>query len=150
MLQGDLWEAELVRVLGEEELQKITGKVIGFNTVEGPSGPVDCFRHRMVEMVYQPLNLSEHMGKTITVTGELRGEVLYGASIVEIVWDLPGLDPAKEARSLNDLLKIRAANRDQIEAVNGNLGTALGFKWKNGQNTGHPAIIIFVPQKVVS
>ena len=38
-------------------------------------------------------------------------------------------------------------HRGTIEAVNGSLGTALGFKWSNGQKTDHPCIIIFVPQK---
>ena len=56
-------------------------------------------------------------------------------------------DPDSEADSLNDLLRIRAANRGTIEAVNDSLGTALGFKWSNGQKTDHPCIIIFVPQK---
>ena len=58
------------------------------------------------------------------------------------------LDPASEARGLNDLLRIRAANRDSIESVNGNLGTALGYKWSNGHHTNHPCIIIFVPRKL--
>ena len=58
-----------------------------------------------------------------------------------------GEEPTHEARSLNDLLRIRAANRLSIEAVNGNLGTALGFKWSDGKRTDHPCVIIFVPQK---
>ena len=58
-----------------------------------------------------------------------------------------GEGQGQEAGSLNDLLRIRADNRDGIEAVNGNLGTALGFKWSDGQRTEHPCVIIFVPQK---
>ena len=58
-----------------------------------------------------------------------------------------GEEPTHEARSLNDLLRIRAANRPSIEAVNGSLGTALGFKWSDGKRTDHPCVIIFVPQK---
>lgn len=62
----------------------------------------------------------------------------------------PPAGTATEANSLNDLLRIRAANRERIEAVNGNLGTALGFKWTDGRRTDHPCVIIFVPQKVDS
>ena len=54
----------------------------------------------------------------------------------------------KEAKNLKDLLKIREHNRQQIDAINQNLGSALGFKYTNGQQTNHPAIIIFVPDKV--
>ena len=60
----------------------------------------------------------------------------------------PPAAECREAASLNDLLRIRAASRTRIEAVNGNLGTALGFKWSGGQRTDHPCIIIFVPQKL--
>jgi len=44
---------------------------------------------------------------------------------------------------------IRAHNRELLESVNGNLGTALGFKKKTGQAlSNEPAIIVFVPQKI--
>jgi len=149
-LHGDLWSASFERVIEEYVYQEVTGKVIGFNTIGGPDGPVDCYTHGMAESVYLPLNLSEYLGQNITVAGELHGGSLYRASIVGAPEVIPDREAAKEARSLNDLLRIRAANRERIEAVNGNLGTALGFKWTNGQKTEHPCVIIFVPQKTVS
>ena len=148
-LHDDLWDASFVRVIEEQVHREITGRVIGFNTIEGPEGPVDCYRHGMVESVYLPLNLFEYLGQIITVAGELHGGSLYRASIVAVPDITVDRDPDKEAKSLNELLKIREANRDKIEAVNGNLGTALGFKWKNGHKTDHPAVIIFVPQKAL-
>jgi hypothetical protein len=54
----------------------------------------------------------------------------------------------REANSLRDLLKIRAANRANIDAVNQNLGSALAFKHTNGERTNHPAILVFVPDKI--
>lgn len=33
-----------------------------------------------------------------------------------------------KAKSLRDLLRIRAANADAIDQLNGNLGSAVGFK----------------------
>ena len=54
-----------------------------------------------------------------------------------------------EARNLRDLMRIRSHNRDKLDAVNGNLGTALGFKKPTDKEiTDIPAIIVFVPQKV--
>ena len=56
-----------------------------------------------------------------------------------------------EARSLKDLLQIRYANRHRIEAVNGNLGSALGLKRSTDPahpDNGKPAILVFVPQKI--
>jgi len=52
------------------------------------------------------------------------------------------------AKSLRDLLRIRFANRDLIEQVNGNLGSAVGFKYKAGALTDEPAVIIYVEQKI--
>ena len=144
-LHGDLWEARFERVV--EGYQEITGKVIGLNIIESSTGPISCYRHGMVEAWVMPLNLLEYMDLTITVAGELDGSTLYRASIVRVPEITVDRDPTKEAKSLNDLLRIRAANRDKIEAVNGNLGTALGFKVKNGLRTDHPCVIIFVPQK---
>lgn len=148
-LHGDLWEASFVRVLDEEGYQEITGKVVGFNVIQGPGGLVNCYRHGMQEACFLPLNLLEYLDSTITVAGDLHGNDLYRASIVRVPEITIDKDPANEAKSLNDLLRIRAANRNKIEAVNGNLGTALGFKWRNGQRTAHPCIIIFVPQKIL-
>ena len=53
------------------------------------------------------------------------------------------------AQSLSDLIRIRDANRNAIDAINGNLGSALGFKRTTGQPISEvPAILIFVPRKV--
>ncbi len=149
-LHGSLWMATFIDVVSEEGVQEITGKVVGLNDIEGPDGRVNCYRHGMQEARYMPLYLWEYMGKTVMVTGMLHGNSLYRASVIRVVEAAHGMDPAKEAKSLNDLLRIRAANRDKIETVNKNLGTALGFKWTNGQKTEHPCIIVFVPNKTVS
>ncbi|MCX9074760.1 MAG: hypothetical protein OIN88_08905 [Candidatus Methanoperedens sp.] len=54
-----------------------------------------------------------------------------------------------EAKSLKDLMRIRAHNREFLESINHNLGTALGFKKRTGQPLSkQPAIIVFVPQKI--
>lgn len=147
-LHGDLWEAQFERVVLQEGYQEITGKVIGPNVIEGPDGPINCYRHGMEEAWYGPLYLYEYMGITITVAGELHGD-LYRAYVVRVPEVGIEKDFEKEAKSLNDLLRIRAGNRDKIEAVNGNLGTALGYKWTNGKKTDHPCVIIFVPQKAL-
>lgn len=151
-LHGDLWEATFVREVPQEEesVQEITGKVVGSNVIEGPEGRITCYRNGMEEAWILPLNLSEYMDETITVSGNLRGDSLYRGQIVGVPEIKIDKDPAKEAKSLNDLLRIRAANREKIEAINGNLGTALGFKWTNNQKTDHPCILIFVPQKIAS
>lgn len=52
------------------------------------------------------------------------------------------------AKSLKDLLRIREANRDLIENLEGNLGSALGFKYANGEQTDIPAVLIFVQRKI--
>lgn len=148
-LRGDLYEAKYEQKVFEEGFQEITSKVIGSNIIEGPDGKsIRCYRHGMVEAWYGPLYLYEYVGMTITVAGYLHGD-LYKASIVKVHRPGADKDPAKEAKSLNDLLRIRADNRDKIEAINQNLGSALGFKWTNGQKTDHPCVIIFVPQKML-
>ena len=147
-LHGDLWEASFNETVEEEGFQEIEGTVVGFNIIEASRGRIRCYRHGIVEAWFSPLNLSDYMGLTITVTGKLRGNTLYRANVVRVPDRTPGGDHEKEARSLNDLLRIRAANRQKIEAVNRNLGTALGHKWTNGQNTHRPSIIIFVPLKL--
>ena len=54
-----------------------------------------------------------------------------------------------EAQSLKDLMRIRAHNRELLDSINGNLGTALGFKKRTGQALSkEPAIIVFVPLKI--
>ncbi len=54
-----------------------------------------------------------------------------------------------EAKSLEDLMRIRAYNSEFLESINRNLGTALGFKKRTGQPLSkQPAIIVFVPQKI--
>ena len=55
------------------------------------------------------------------------------------------------AKSLADLMKIRALprNRKYLDSINGNLGTALGFKRRTGEGLSEePAIIVFVPEKI--
>lgn len=54
------------------------------------------------------------------------------------------------ASSLKDLIRIRHANRRYIDSLNGNLGSALGFKRRTGQRnvSSKPAILIFVPRKI--
>ena len=52
------------------------------------------------------------------------------------------------ASSISDLLRIRSHNREFIDRVNGNLGSALGFKYSNGESPEVPAILIFVPRKI--
>ncbi len=147
-LQEDLWLAWLEGVESEETPIQITGKVVGLNQIYSGGREITCYRHGMVEAFHMPLNLMDYMDETMTVAGILRGTTLYRASIVSVPERETGMDANKEATSLNDLLRIRAANREQIEAINGNLGTALGYKWTNGQRTNHPCIMIFVPQKL--
>jgi hypothetical protein len=54
-----------------------------------------------------------------------------------------------EAKSLKDLMRIRAHNGELLESINHNLGSALGFKKRKGQPLSkQPAIIVFVPQKI--
>ena len=54
-----------------------------------------------------------------------------------------------EAKSLKDLMRIRAHNRKFLDEVNGTLGTALGYKKPtNSPITKQPAVIVFVPQKI--
>ena len=54
-----------------------------------------------------------------------------------------------EAQSLKDLMRIRAHNREFFDSINGNLGTALGFKKHTGQPVSNePAVIVFVPLKI--
>jgi hypothetical protein len=56
-----------------------------------------------------------------------------------------------EAKSLRDLMRIRAHNREFLESISRNLGTALGFKKRTGQPLSkQPAIIVFVPLKINS
>ena len=54
-----------------------------------------------------------------------------------------------EAKTLRDLVRIRAHNTEFLDSINYNLGSALGFKKKTNQDLSHePAIIVFVPQKI--
>jgi hypothetical protein len=53
-----------------------------------------------------------------------------------------------EAQSIRDLMRIRAHNQQLLDSINGNLGTALGFKKRTGQAlSSQPAVIVFVPRK---
>lgn len=54
-----------------------------------------------------------------------------------------------EAKSLKDLMRIRAHNRQFLDSINGTLGTALGFKKKTGEDlTYQPAVIVLIPMKI--
>jgi len=53
-----------------------------------------------------------------------------------------------KATCLADLLRIRDANSALVDRVDGNLGSALGYKITNKKLTSTPAVIIFVPGKV--
>ncbi len=54
-----------------------------------------------------------------------------------------------EAKSLEDLMRIRAHNRQFLDDINGNLGTAVGFKKRTDEPLSkEPAIIVFVPYKI--
>jgi len=54
-----------------------------------------------------------------------------------------------EAKNLKELMIIRAHNREKLDSINSNLGTALGFKKPTDEKiTNNPAIIVFVPQKI--
>lgn len=54
-----------------------------------------------------------------------------------------------EAQSLLDLMHIRAHNREFLDSINANLGTALGFKKRTGEPVSdEPAVIVFVPRKI--
>ena len=51
-----------------------------------------------------------------------------------------------QARTLRQLMEIRAFNRDKLESINNNLGTALGYKSdENGNMTEIPAGTSFCP-----
>jgi hypothetical protein len=57
----------------------------------------------------------------------------------------------QQAKSLRDLMSIRAykENKEYLESINGNLGTAVGFKKRTGEQiSNEPAIIVFIPEKV--
>jgi hypothetical protein len=55
----------------------------------------------------------------------------------------------RQANSLEDLMRLRAHHRAFFDTINGNLGTALGFKKRtNEEISDEPAIIVFVPQKI--
>lgn len=57
-----------------------------------------------------------------------------------------------QAETLEHLQIIRAHNRDYLDEINGNLGTALGFKKRTGViDVSHePAVLVFVPYKIKS
>lgn len=55
-----------------------------------------------------------------------------------------------EAKNLRQLLEIRDKNRDYLDSINDNLGTALGYKKYTDQSSpsNEPAILLFVPRKI--
>ncbi len=54
------------------------------------------------------------------------------------------------AKTLRDLMRIRAANRDFFDSINGTQGTAIGYKKRTSDDevSNEPAVIVFVPQKI--
>jgi len=57
---------------------------------------------------------------------------------------------AKTATTLRELAQVRADNRELLNAVVGNQGTALGRKnfTASGRPTGDPCIIVYMPHKI--
>ena len=57
---------------------------------------------------------------------------------------------AKQATTLRELAQVRADNRELLNAVVGNQGTALGRKnfTATGAPTGDPCIIVYMPHKI--
>jgi hypothetical protein len=54
-----------------------------------------------------------------------------------------------DAKSLKELLLIRNENREYLDSINGNLGSALGFKKRTGYAiSDEPAVLVFVPRKI--
>ena len=54
-----------------------------------------------------------------------------------------------EAKSLKDLMRVRAHNRAFLDSLNGTLGTAVGFKKSTDEPVSEqPAIIVFVLRKI--
>ena len=56
----------------------------------------------------------------------------------------------KQATTLRELARVRADNREKLNAIVGNQGTALGRKNYDGQGgpTGAPCIIVYIPHKM--
>lgn len=80
-LHGDLWEAQLVRVIEGEGSQEIAGRVMGSNVIAGPDGPVHGCRHGMQAARFVPLDVSAYIDRDMTVTGNLHGHDLYRARL---------------------------------------------------------------------
>lgn len=52
-----------------------------------------------------------------------------------------------EAKSLKDLMKIREFNKDKLESINSNFGTAICYNTnENGKVAKSPAIIVLLPK----
>ena len=63
-LQGDLWEAQLEKVVGDAGYQEISGKVTAFNEIDTERIKISCFSNSASQCSwYLPLNLSRYMGK---------------------------------------------------------------------------------------
>jgi hypothetical protein len=124
-----------------KKIETFQGIVKGFNTLQCNGKLINCWKNPVEDHgVRRPLDLFQYVDEVVEVEGMLESD-LWEAKFVK------KFNKAKEARSLNDLMRIRAVNREAIEKVNGNLGTALGYKWSRKENTKHPCIIIFVPEK---
>lgn len=120
----------------------IQGIVKGFNTIQYEGRLVNCWSNpKDSGSIRQASDLSFYIEEVVELEGFLYND-LWETNFIK------KYDRAKEARSLNDLMRIRAVNREVIEKVNANLGTALGYKWARKENTKHPCVIIFVPKKM--
>jgi hypothetical protein len=125
-------------------MDKLQGIVKGFNTVQYNGKLINCWINKVDDhRVRQPLDLFQYMDEVIEIEGKLKND-LWEAKFIK------KFNKANEAKSLNDLLRIRATNiRDLNEKVKDNNGTALGYKWTNKRNTKHPCIMIFVQKKKI-
>ncbi len=124
-------------------MDKLQGIVKGFNLIQCQGKLIKCWKNAAdATGKRKPLDLTLHEHEVVEVKGLFSGDLWKSKFIKKY-------SKSKEAGSLNDLLRIRALkeNHMKIEAVNGYLGTALGFKLSRKENTKHPSIIIFVPKK---
>ena len=120
---------------------KIQGEVVGRNSIQYAGRIVNCWVTDVDDAKkIQPLDISLHEKDVVELEGVLYND-LWNAKFKRKLYR------ANEAKSLNDLLQIRAVKRDVIEKIDGYLGSALGYKWCMNKNTKHPCVIIFVLEK---
>jgi len=150
IIHHDLWQSRFIKIIKSDSYKELNGRVIGSHNFIYGKKKFDCFRSPNRSEWELPLNLTEHGGKSVGIFGEIIGNKIFNAQILSTQKG-PDSKPTEgqEASSLADLMQIRAANRQTIEKINGNMGSALGFKWQNGNPTKHPAVLIFVPEKIL-